>query len=89
MKSSEQLTQTEMELAALWREVFGVDAVTGRSDFFDVGGDSLSAMQLIARVHDRYGVRLPLRAVFDAPTLAEFAQRLDQAKGSGFNERSG
>ena len=55
-------------------------------DFFNLGGHSLLATQILTRVGERFGVRLPLRAVFDAGTVAALAERIDGALGDGEGE---
>ncbi|MEX2631550.1 MAG: amino acid adenylation domain-containing protein [Tistlia sp.] len=78
--SSERTTPLEGELAALWRELLGV-AEVGRGDsFFDLGGHSLLACRLVARMRDRLQADLPVAAVFEAPTLAGLAERLQQVR---------
>ncbi|NHZ33325.1 non-ribosomal peptide synthetase [Massilia rubra] len=63
----------EESVAALWRELLGVDRV-GRDDhFFELGGHSLMAVQLASRLHALLGVDVPLRHLFAHPTLAQFA----------------
>ena len=64
------LTETEQALAAIWREVLGVDAVRAGDDFFALGGHSLRATQVLSRIQERLGVTLPVKALFAAPTLA-------------------
>jgi amino acid adenylation domain-containing protein len=64
-------------VAGIWSEVLGVDRVGADDDFFALGGQSLLAAQLLARVASRLGVTLPAEAVFVAPTLAGFARRVE------------
>src|SRR5262249_12854943 len=56
----------EEKLAAIWHEILGLDRVGREDDFFHLGGDSLSATRLIARVRHRLRVDIPLRALFEA-----------------------
>ena len=63
----------EGDLAAMWRAVLELDDVEAREDFFDLGGHSLSAVQLFRRIRDTFGVDLPLATLFEAPTIAELA----------------
>ncbi|WP_082722354.1 non-ribosomal peptide synthetase [Burkholderia mayonis] len=73
------LTATGLRLAALWRDVLGVDRVEACDDFFARGGHSLLAIALGARIEQTFGVRLPLRAFFDHPRLDALAERIDAA----------
>lgn len=66
-------TDTEHALVAIWTKVLGVDAVGTTDDFFAIGGDSLAAARVAALVSRRFGVRVPMRAMFDAPTISRFA----------------
>ncbi|HEU4412266.1 MAG TPA: amino acid adenylation domain-containing protein, partial [Polyangiaceae bacterium] len=75
----EPRTPAERELAALWRELLGVEQVGSNDHFFELGGHSLLATRLVARVRSAFGVELPLRALFEAPTLAALAARIDAA----------
>ena len=63
----------EAVLATIWCELLGVTTVHRDDDFFDRGGHSLLATRVLARIQSVFGVRLPLRALFDAPTLAQMA----------------
>jgi amino acid adenylation domain-containing protein len=69
-------TEAERRVAEVFSEVLGC-AVTGAEDpFFDLGGNSLLATRLVGELYDRFGVDLPVRTVFDAPTVAELTEQL-------------
>ena len=72
---------TAEELAEIWREVLGTARIGAGDDFWDLGGHSLLGMQVLSRVRQHFGVELPVRALFDAPTLAALAERIDAARG--------
>jgi amino acid adenylation domain-containing protein len=70
-------TETEDKLAGLWREVLGLSQVGMEQDFFSIGGHSLLATQLISRIRDVFGSDLPLRSVFESPTVRAMAKHID------------
>jgi amino acid adenylation domain-containing protein/FkbM family methyltransferase len=70
-------TETEKSLAALWSELLQVDAIGIDDDFFDLGGKSLVAMRMIARIRDAHGVDVQLRHLFERPTIAALAELVD------------
>ncbi len=72
-------TPREEVLCALFAELAGVPAVGIDDGFFDVGGHSLLATKLVNRVRSHFGVELPLRAVFETPTVAGLAERIEAA----------
>ena len=65
--------EKEKQLAALWRSVLGRDDVGVLDNFFERGGHSLKATQLVARIHQEMNVKIPLRLVFQRPTIAALA----------------
>ncbi|MFE9577560.1 non-ribosomal peptide synthase/polyketide synthase [Nocardia sp. NPDC006044] len=67
----------ERVLAALFGEVLGRDRVGIDDNFFELGGHSLSATRLAGRIRAELGIEVPIRTVFDAPTVARLATRLD------------
>ncbi|HEX6862807.1 MAG TPA: amino acid adenylation domain-containing protein, partial [Thermoanaerobaculia bacterium] len=76
--SAAPATPTEQALAALWREILGVEHVGVHDSFFDLGGHSLLATQLVARIREAFRVEMPLRVVFQSPALGELAAALDE-----------
>lgn len=72
-------TQTEQTLAAIWSEVLRIPRVGIQDDFFALGGHSLLATQVISRVQVRLERELPLRTLFEHPTVEQFAKAVDDA----------
>ncbi|HEV2736692.1 MAG TPA: condensation domain-containing protein, partial [Longimicrobiaceae bacterium] len=79
-------TPTEEVLAAIWAEVLGTERVGARTSFFALGGHSLLATQVVSRVRRVFAVELPLRAVFEAPTVAGLAARVERARRDGADD---
>ena len=73
-------TPFEKKLTTQWCEVLGLDQVGVHDNFFDLGGHSLKAGQLIARVNQTFHVELPMRTVFDNPTVYVLAQAILTAR---------
>ena len=70
-------TETEARLASIWTELLKVEHVGAEDDFFDLGGQSLVAIRAVSRIRDVFGVDLPLRNLFERPTLAGLAEVID------------
>ena len=70
-------TPLEAGLARIWGELLGLDLVGVHDDLFELGGHSLLAAQIVSRVREAFGRELPLRDVFDHPTVAGLAARLE------------
>ena len=73
----EPRTATERQLAGIWIEVLGIKRVGVHDDFFELCGHSLMAAQLVARVTESMQVGLPLRRLFDTPTIAGLAEHVE------------
>jgi amino acid adenylation domain-containing protein len=67
------------DVAEIWRTVLREDQIAATDDFFDLGGNSLLAMQVIVRVRRRFGIEIPIRALFDNPTLGGFSKTVGAA----------
>jgi amino acid adenylation domain-containing protein/FkbH-like protein len=73
-------TPTEAKIAAIWAEVLHVAQIGAHDDFFRLGGHSLLAAQVVSRLRQAFEVELPLRTLFEAPTVAALAERIDGAQ---------
>jgi amino acid adenylation domain-containing protein/FkbM family methyltransferase len=72
-------TPIEEVLAGIWSQVLGIERIGIKDSFFDLGGHSLLVMQVISRVRRVFNVNLPLRSMFEAPTVAGFAEKVEEA----------
>jgi amino acid adenylation domain-containing protein len=76
-------SDTERRLAALWSTLLDVETPSVHDHFFnDLGGHSLLATQLISRVRREFRVEVPLRVIFEGPTIAELASAIEAARSS-------
>ncbi len=73
-------TEVEKELATIWGSVLGIDNVGVHDNFFDVGGHSLTGIQLLTRVEQRFNKAIPLKNLFVAPTIALMAELIQEKK---------
>jgi amino acid adenylation domain-containing protein len=74
-------TTVEEVLCCLWAEALRLDQVGINDNFFELGGHSLLATRLLARIQNAFEVRLPLRTIFEAPTVLSMAESLFNASG--------
>jgi amino acid adenylation domain-containing protein/thioester reductase-like protein len=73
----------EVKLSAAWCEILGVSRVGVHDDFFELGGRSLTALRLLLRVRDDYQVDLPVRTLFNNPTLVGLASAIEETQLKG------
>jgi acyl carrier protein len=71
-------TPTEEFVTEIWAEVLGVERPGLHENFFEIGGHSLRAIQVVSRVRDALGLEVPLRGTFERPTIAQFAVWLNE-----------
>ena len=66
-------------VAAVWRETLGVQVVRRGDHFFDLGGDSLIALQVMSRLREHFPVDLPVRMLFESPSLSGLSAAVEEA----------
>jgi acyl carrier protein len=75
--------ELETRLAAIWADVLKMDRVGRNVNFFELGGHSLLAMQVMARIRHIFNLELPVRSIFDEPTIAGLAGELPKVQALG------
>jgi NAD(P)-dependent dehydrogenase (short-subunit alcohol dehydrogenase family)/acyl carrier protein len=76
----------EQQLASIWSELLGIEPVGIEDNFFELGGHSLLATRVLARVQHIFDLRLPMRALFDAPSIAQLAVLVQTARWASASE---
>jgi acyl carrier protein len=74
---------TEKRLAGIWQQILGTSRFDRHTSFQELGGDSLVGIQMTIRIRELLGVQLPIHAVFDCPTIAALATRIEQETEEG------
>lgn len=70
--------ELEQQLSEIWKTVLGVEKISMHDDFFHLGGHSILAITLMAKVREKFAVDLPLHSIFESPTIHRFAQLLQK-----------
>jgi amino acid adenylation domain-containing protein/FkbM family methyltransferase len=81
-------TPVEEQLAAIWRQILKLERVGVRDNFFELGGHSLLVTQIISRVREAFQIEMPLRSLFDNPTIAELALMIEEILIENLEEMS-
>jgi amino acid adenylation domain-containing protein len=76
-------TQTQERLADIWRVLLGVEHIGTTDNFFQLGGHSLMVMQVVARIRSEFQIEIPIRALFEDPTIEGLARVVEEAKAKG------
>ncbi len=76
-------TPTEELVASIWQEVLRRDRVSTEDNFFDLGGHSLMATQIVSRIREKFHVELAMRILFEKPTISGLAQAIEGAQQDG------
>ena len=71
-------TPTETAVSAIWEEVLGRGRIGLQDNFFDLGGHSLKATRVVSRIRNQFRLDLPLRVLFEGPTVRELAEHIDR-----------
>ena len=80
--------EVEEKLAEVWQELLEVEKVGIEQNFFELGGHSLLVLQVTARIRRIFDVELPVRSVFEAPTIAQLAIEVQKAEAMGLKART-
>ena len=78
-ESARPRTVTEEAIATIWMDMFKISNIGIHDDFFELGGYSLSAIRMMARIRDEIGVELPVLSIYENPTIAALADSLTKA----------
>jgi acyl carrier protein len=73
-------TEVEETLARIWSAILALERIGVNDNFFELGGHSLLATQVISRVRETFNVDVPLRQMFELPTIADFAVAVVQSR---------
>ncbi|WP_199609983.1 non-ribosomal peptide synthetase [Flocculibacter collagenilyticus] len=73
-------TETQSKLVAVWSELLNIDEVSVEASFFELGGNSITAMRLVNRINNDFAVTITLQALMDEQTIARLADLIDSAK---------
>ncbi len=80
-------TNIEQAVAAIWRDVLQIEQISSDANFFDLGGHSMLATRIVARIRTELLVDLPLRALFEHPTVADLTLRISAEASNQFRDR--
>nr|MDZ8289084.1 amino acid adenylation domain-containing protein [Nostoc sp. ChiSLP01] len=77
--------EVEEKIANIWQELIGIKQIGINDNFFDLGGDSLIAVQILTRLKNTFSIQLSVSNLFESPTIAEIALKLEQQPDNGLD----
>ncbi|MGH0593689.1 amino acid adenylation domain-containing protein [Bacillus pretiosus] len=86
-EEQEIITRTEAKLIDVWQKSLNLERVEKKDNFFDLGGDSIIAIQLMSKIKKIFGVEISPRMFFENPTIAHLAKKVDEFKGTLSNKK--
>jgi acyl carrier protein len=79
-------SETEVIIAGVWRQVLGIAEVGIYDDFYELGGDSLLATQVVARLREAFQMEIAVAKMFEEPTIAGLAAFIEETRWSAMGE---
>ncbi len=76
----ESSTDTEKELEKIWKKILKLDKISVKSNFFDIGGDSLASIRVVSEVYSKLNKKISIKDIFEMPTIYELAKCIDSKK---------
>lgn len=73
-----QLSQAEIELCSIWKEIIQADSILPEDDFFELGGNSLLSVRLVSNIKKKMNIDFPINTVFTFPTLRKMSQKINE-----------
>ena len=80
LKASAPRNAAEQALADIWKKLFDLDEIGVKENFFDLGGHSLIATRLVSYIRKEFDVEIPLRAIFERPTIEGLARQISESQ---------
>lgn len=80
-------TPLQQKIADIWQQTLGIESIGADENFFELGGYSQLAVRLIMELREKLGIELPIRALFEAPTIIALAERIEQLAGAAQNRQ--
>lgn len=78
--------ESEQAVAGIWRDLLHIDRIGRNDNFFDLGGHSILAMQVVTRIRSRMGTDVPIKTIFDHPTLKQLSARLEEVSSADIEQ---